>query len=84
MRIHQQNMTAPGMNGVTPPNPNSQQPSTQEMAAQWNHILNTNPLGNSLVQYAMSRVHNFTTITRDNQIRVLMQLQLVSVILFKF
>ena len=86
MRIQQQNMTAPGMNGVAPPNPNpnSQQPSTQEMAAQWNHILNTNPMGNSLVQYAMSRVPNFTTIPRDNQIRVLMQLQLVSIIVSKF
>ena len=81
MRIQQQNNTAPSMNGVTPPNPNPQPPSTQEMAAQWNYILNTNPMGNSLVQYAMSRVPNFTTIPRENQIRVLIQLQLVSVIL---
>jgi hypothetical protein len=84
MRVQQQNVTAPGMNGVTPPNPNPQQPSTQEMAAQWNHILNTNPMGNTLVQYAMSRVPNFTALPRENQIRVLMQLQLVSVTLSKF
>lgn len=82
MRVQQQNAIAQGMNGVTP-NPNPQPPSTQEMAAQWNHILNTNPMGNSLVQYAISRVPNFTALPRDNQIRVLMQLQLVSVTLFR-
>jgi len=79
MRVQQQSVTAPGMNGIVPPNPNPQQPSTQEMAAQWNHILNTNPMGNSLVQYAMSRVPNFTALPRDHQIRVLIQLQLVRV-----
>lgn len=71
--------TAPAMNGMTPPNP--QQPSTQEMAAQWNHILNTNPMGNTLVQYAMSRVPNFTALPRENQIRALIGIQLVSVTL---
>ena len=80
MRVQQQSVTAPSMNGVTPPNPNPQQPLTQEMAAQWNHILNTNPMGNSLVQYAFSRVPNFSGLPRENQIRVLIQLQLVSVI----
>lgn len=79
MRVQQQNVTAPARNGVTPPNSNSQQPLTQEMAAQWNHILSTNPMGNSLVQYAFSRVPNFSSLPRENQIRVLIQLQLVSV-----
>jgi hypothetical protein len=81
MRAQQQSVPVPGMNGVASPNPNPQQASAhqQEMAAQWSHILNTNPMGNSLVQYAISRVANFTTLPRDNQIRVLMQLQLVSI-----
>jgi hypothetical protein len=81
MRAQQQSVAAPGMNGVPPLNPNPQQLSTQEMAAQWNHILSTNPMGNSLVQYAISRVPNFTALARENQIRALIQLQLVSVTL---